>query len=169
VWKLDSGAHLGTTSICPQQIGRRFVCSSKTARLVVAWPRTRYVSSRCRTAEGRPDFAFNLDRERHFRTLSGRDGSLNVSVPLPARPPMPTGPQIRISNASLLKPPNALADRARIGGAFERWAMAVRLITVALASTGRAAVVTFFDLGLCRCGRAASETRRTDTMFSEPY
>jgi hypothetical protein len=68
--------------------------------------------------------------------------------------PFQMGPQISQSAEfkALRKPPNALSRQGSVSlAAFERWEMAVRLITVAFGSNlGRAADVTFFDLGLCR-------------------
>jgi hypothetical protein len=68
--------------------------------------------------------------------------------------PVHRGPQISQSAEfkALRKPPNALSRQGSVSlAAFERWEMAVRLITVAFGSNlGRAAVVTFFDLGLCQ-------------------
>lgn len=68
--------------------------------------------------------------------------------------PFHRGPQISQSAEfkALRKPPNSLSRQGSVSlAAFERWEMAVRLITVAFGSNlGRAVVVTFFDLGLCR-------------------
>jgi len=52
---------------------------------------------------------------------------------------------------ALRKPPNALSRQGSVSlAAFEGWEIALCLVTVAFSDLGRAAVVTFFDLGLCR-------------------
>jgi hypothetical protein len=64
--------------------------------------------------------------------------------------PFHRGPQISQSAEfkALRKPPNALSRQGSVSlAAFERWEMAVRSFG---SNLGRAAVVTFVDLGLCR-------------------